>query len=159
MGTTREVAVFAAGCFWGKEYFLSRAPGVVSTRVGFTGGHTENPTYVEVCKKQSGHAEAVEVTFDPTQTSFRDLAILFFEMHDPTRDRTGNGGQYRSAIFIQNEEQRTIAEELIKELTENGFDIKTQLEPSGPFWEAEERHQQYCDVRDMKPRSYFQKRF
>ncbi len=154
-----EQAVFASGCFWSKEYFFSRAKGVVSTRVGYTGGHTENPTYKEVCSKKTGHAEAVEVTYDTEQTSFEQLARLFFEMHDPTYDRTDNGGQYRSAIFYLDEKQKETAQKLIDQLRANDYDVKTQLEEAGPFWPAEARHQKYCDSRGMEPKDYRKHRF
>ncbi|MCB0554326.1 MAG: peptide-methionine (S)-S-oxide reductase MsrA [Phaeodactylibacter sp.] len=153
------IAVFASGCFWSKEYFFGQAEGVVATRVGYTGGHTENPTYKEVCSKTTGHAEAVEISFDPSVTSFEVLARFFFELHDPTVDRRGNGGQYRSAIFYQNERQKAIAQELIEALQSNGFSVATQLEPAGPFWQAEARHQKYCDARGIPPKSSYQPRF
>ncbi|MBK7869853.1 MAG: peptide-methionine (S)-S-oxide reductase MsrA [Saprospiraceae bacterium] len=143
--------MFAAGCFWSKEYFFNQAPGVIATRVGYTGGHTEHPTYNQVLTKTTGHAEAVEITFDPKQTSFEELIKLFFEIHDPTIDRTDKGGQYRSAIFYQNQEQQAIAENLIAALREKGFDIATTLEPAGIFWQAEDRHQKYCDTHGIKP--------
>ncbi|MFN7120021.1 MAG: peptide-methionine (S)-S-oxide reductase MsrA [Saprospiraceae bacterium] len=149
---TSEQAIFASGCFWSKEYFFENAPGVIATRVGYTGGHTENPTYHQVVTKTTGHAEAVEVTFDPTQTSFENLAKLFFEIHDPTIDRRDKGGQYRSAIFYKNEEQKVIAEQLINALKINGFEVVTMLEPAGTFWQAEDRHQKYCDTRGMTPK-------
>jgi peptide methionine sulfoxide reductase msrA/msrB len=146
-----EKAIFAAGCFWSKEYLFAHASGVVSTRVGYTGGHTENPTYKQVLTKTTGHAEAVEVTFDPTQTSFETLAKFFFEIHDPTIDRTSKGGQYRSAIFYDNASQKVIAENLIANLQLNGYNIATKIEPACTFWQAEDRHQQYCAVRGMTP--------
>lgn len=155
----RYLATFAAGCFWSKEYFFQQQPGVIATRVGFTGGNLTNPTYQEVCKKQSGHAEAVEVTFDPDQTSFEALAKYFFQFHDPTIDRRDKGGQYRSAIFYHNPEQLNTAKALIQQLEANGYDIKTNLEPSGTFWQASARHQKYCDSRGMQPKDRFVERF
>ncbi len=154
-----RIATFAAGCFWSKEYFFSRAPGVLHTQVGFTGGHTEKPTYREVCTKTTGHAEAVAVSYDPDATSFEALARLFFELHDPTIDRTGKGGQYRSAIFYHDDSQRQIAERLIRLLRDNGYEVVTQLEPAGPFWPADERHQKYCEVRDIIPQKRAVNRF
>ncbi len=154
-----EQAVFASGCFWSKEYFFNQAEGVVSTRVGYVGGHTANPTYKDVCSKTTGHAEAVEVTFDADKTSFEALARLFFEIHDPTIDRTDKGGQYRSSIFYRNEEQKLISERLIRELKEMKYDVKTQLEPASTFWTAEARHQKYCDSRGMVPNDYRKERF
>jgi peptide methionine sulfoxide reductase msrA/msrB len=158
-GVNKAKAIFACGCFWSKEYFFSRLPGIMHTRVGFTGGHTTQPTYHEVCGKQTGHAEAVEVTFDPQEISFERLARFFFEIHDPTVDRSDKGGQYRSAIFYQNQEQYDIAHALIQQLQQLGYSVATTLEAATEFWEAEARHQQYCDVRGQKPRLHQVKRF
>jgi len=152
------VATFAAGCFWSKEYFLSRQKGVLKTRVGFTGGHTLQPTYKEVCGKQTGHAEAVEVTYDPDQTSFAELVRYFFNMHDPSVDRTDRGGQYRSAIFFHNEDQLAVAKKGMQQLSGNGFRVVTTLEPAGTFWPAEARHQKYCEARGMSPQDRFTNR-
>ncbi|MEZ5043065.1 MAG: bifunctional methionine sulfoxide reductase B/A protein [Saprospiraceae bacterium] len=154
-----EKAVFAAGCFWSKEYTFSRITGVVATRVGFTGGHTTSPTYQEVCNKTTGHAEAVEVTYDPSILSFEELARLFFEMHDPTIDRREKGGQYRSAIFYQDESQKKIAEQLIQTLQAKGYDVVTQLEAAAIFWSADARHQKYCDSHGLTPTSHREARF
>lgn len=163
MGQTTGVryrkAVFACGCFWSKEYFFAKQPGVVCTRVGFTGGHTEQPSYREVCGKQTGHAEAVEVTYDAEQTSFAALARYFFEIHDPTVDRTGKGGQYRSAIFYQDQEQHDIALSLIRQLQKLGYEVATRLAPAGTFWEAEERHQKYCQAHGRQPQPNRVRRF
>lgn len=158
-GKKKSVALFAAGCFWSKEYAFSRLPGVISTRVGYTGGHTEDPTYHTVCSKLTGHAEAVEVTYDPEQTDFATLAKFFFEIHDPTIDRRGKGGQYRSAIFYTDPEQLKTAQTLIRELKENGIDTVTELTPATHFWPAEARHQKYCDTRGMSPTDRYTKRF
>ena len=158
-GVTYCKAVFACGCFWSKEYFFAQQPGVVSTRVGFTGGRTEQPSYREVCGKQTGHAEAVEVTYNSEQTSFEALARYFFEIHDPTVDRTDKGGQYRSAIFYQDQKQYDIALSLVQTLQKLGYKIATRLEPASPFWNAEERHQKYCDVRGRQPQPNQVKRF
>lgn len=147
-----ETAVFACGCFWSKEYWFQQAEGVVSTRVGYTGGHTEHPTYKEVCKKQTGHAEAVEVTFRTDMTSFADLCRLFFDMHNPTIDRRDKGGQYRSAIFYKNEKQKMVAEEMMDEMKKEGLQVVTELAAADMFWQAEARHQKYCDSRGMVPR-------
>jgi len=139
-------ALFAAGCFWGTEYFMKRAEGVLSTRVGYTGGHTENPTYRDVCTGRTGHAETVEVTFDPSVTDFETLARLFFETHDPTQvDRQGPdiGTQYRSVIFTLDDAQREVAERLVAVLETQGLDVATQIEPAGTFWPAEDYHQDY----------------
>lgn len=154
-----EKAVFAAGCFWSKEYFLAQQEGVVATRVGFTGGHKEAPTYKEVCAKDTGHAEAVEVTFDPEVVSFESLAKVFFEMHDPSIDRRAKGGQYRSAIFYQDEAQQEVAVALVQMLREQGVEVVTEVAPAGTFWQAEARHQKYCDSHGLTPKSHQTVRF
>ncbi len=141
-----ERAIFASGCFWGTEYHLQRAPGVISTTVGYTGGRTANPTYKQVCTDRTGHAEAVEVIFDPSKTSYEKLARLFFETHDFTQlNRQGPdiGKQYRSAVFYLDEEQKQTAEELIKTLKQKGFAAKTEVTAAKKFWPAELHHQDY----------------
>jgi len=158
-----QKAIFAGGCFWGMEYHFSNAKGVLSTRVGYTGGHTQNPTYKEVCRGDTGHVEAIEVTFDPAQTSYEELAKLFFEIHDPTQvDRQGPdiGEQYRSAIFYADEKQKATAESLIKTLQSKGYQVATQLEPAGEFWEAEDYHQDYYEKKGSQPYCHvYTKRF
>ena len=109
--------------------------------------------------KTTGHAEAVEVTFDPDVTNFETLAKLFFEMHDPSIDRSDKGGQYRSAIFYTDDMQKETAEKLIAILKAKGIEVSTELSPAGKFWRAEARHQKYCDSRGMNPRDHFTKRF
>ena len=146
------VATFALGCFWGAERLFWRLPGVYLTSVGYSGGFTENPTYEEVCSGRTGHAEAVEVVFDPNAVSYADLVRLFFESHDPTQGmRQGNdvGTQYRSAIFVHDEAQRAVAEAArdayAKALVQAGRTaaITTTIEPAGPYYFAEDYHQQY----------------
>lgn len=154
MGQATAVATFACGCFWSKEYFFRKVPGVVDTRVGYTGGHLPHPTYQQVCRKDTGHTEAVEITFDPVKVSYTSLARFFFEIHDPTIDRRGKGGQYRSAIFTHTPAQRAAAEELRQQLQENGYKIYTEIEPAQTFWAAEYRHQQYCANKGITPKSY-----
>lgn len=147
-------AVFAGGCFWGVEYFFQQATGVVQTAVGYTGGQTQRPSYEEVCSHKTGHAEAIEVFFDPLQTSFEKLARRFFEIHDPTQvNRQGpdTGDQYRSEIFYVNEEQKRIAEKLIGELKHKGWAVVTRLEPATVFWPAEPNHQDYYQRNDQIP--------
>jgi peptide methionine sulfoxide reductase msrA/msrB len=149
-----ERAVFAGGCFWGVEYFLQEAPGVIRTAAGYTGGKTQRPSYEEVCSHTTGHAEAVEVVFDPKATSFEALASLFFEIHDPTQvDRQGPdiGDQYRSAVFYTSPEQKKTAEKLIGELKAKGYKAATELQPAGPFWPAEEYHRDYYKRSGKKP--------
>ena len=144
-----EKATFAAGCFWGVEDAFMSLPGVFSTRVGYTGGRTDNPTYREVCGHGTGHAEALEITFDPTVISYRELLKIFWECHDPTQlNRQGPdiGDQYRSAIFYHSAEQQRMAEEALEQLDRSGRlrrRIVTQIVPAATFWEAEAYHQKY----------------
>lgn len=144
-----EKATFAAGCFWGVEEAFYDEPGVISTRVGYTGGTLEHPTYKQVCSDTTGHAEAVEVTFDPSQISYAQLLKIFWQIHDPTQvDRQGPdvGSQYRSAIFYHTEEQRREAESSREQLDSSGRyhrSIATEILPAVVFWEAEQYHQQY----------------
>jgi peptide methionine sulfoxide reductase msrA/msrB len=158
-----ETAVFAGGCFWGMQYHFSKAKGVLSTRVGYTGGHTQNPTYKEVCRGDTGHVEAIEVTYDPAETSYEELARLFFEIHDPTQvDRQGPdvGEQYRSVVFYANDEQKAIARSLIEVLESKGYRVATTLEPAGQFWEAEAYHQDYYENKGTQPYCHiYTKRF
>ena len=156
-------AFFAGGCFWGTEYLLQQADGVISTRVGYMGGHKPDPTYREVCDGTTGHTETVEVEFNPSETDFETLARLFFEIHDPTQlDRQGPdvGDQYRSAVFYVDDNQRQVAEELVLILKDKGFDAVTQVVKAGVFWEAEQYHQDYYDASGKQPYCHtYQKRF
>jgi len=142
-----ERATFAAGCFWGVEVDFRNTPGVKDARVGYTGGHTESPSYRDVCSGGTGHAEAVEVTFDPTEVSYDELADTFFRLHDPTQvNRQGPdvGTQYRSAIFTHSPEQERRAREAAARAAERlGRPVATQIVPAETFWPAEEYHQQY----------------
>ena len=141
-------AIFASGCFWGTEHYLRRVPGVIKTTVGYTGGPVENPTYKQVCTGTTGHAEAVEVVFDPQQVDYETLARLFFETHDFTQlNRQGPdvGEQYRSVIFYADEDQKAVATKLIAALREKGHDVKTAVAPTGRFWPAEDYHQDYYE--------------
>ncbi len=147
-------AIFAAGCFWGVEYWFQQQPGVLDTTVGYTGGHTDHPTYEAVHSRTTGHAEAVEVIYDPARVSFEDLAKLFFEIQDPTQvDGQGPdlGREYRSAIFYVDEAQRQTAERLIADLEARGMEIATELAPAGAFWPAEDYHQDYYREKGAAP--------
>ena len=139
-------AVFAGGCFWGVEYYLQQSFGVIRAVSGYTGGAKEFPSYKQVCGGGTGHIEAVEVLFDPRQTTYETLAKLFFEIHDPTQtDRQGPdiGEQYRSVVYYRDEAQKATAEKLIAQLKANGFKVVTRLEPAAKFWPAEPYHQDY----------------
>lgn len=150
----QETAVFASGCFWGTEYFLARLPGVLATKVGYTGGHLENPTYEQVCSKQSGHYEALEVVYDPSRISYESLTKVFFETHDFSQQNGQGpdiGPQYRSAIFVKSEEQRRIAEQVITILKGMGREVATEVKEAARFWPAEEYHQQYYERKGDQP--------
>ena len=144
-----EQATFAAGCFWGVEDVFIAVPGVLETRVGYTGGSREHPTYHDVCTGMTGHAEAVEVTFDPDLISYDRLLDIFWQSHDPTQlNRQGpdHGTQYRSAIFYHSAAQKQSAEESLARLDGSGRlrgRIVTEIVPASTFWEAEEYHQKY----------------
>jgi peptide-methionine (S)-S-oxide reductase len=145
MTDSTETAILAGGCFWGAQELLRQRDGVISTRVGYTGGDVPNATY----RNHEGHAEAVEIVFDPERISYRDLLEFFFQIHDPTtKDRQGNdiGSSYRSEIFYTTDEQRQIAEDTIADVDASGIwpgKVVTEVSEAGPFWEAEPEHQDY----------------
>jgi len=162
-GKALKTAYFAGGCFWGVEHLMQQQPGVVSVVSGYMGGHLDNPSYEQVCSKQSGHLETVEVLYDPARVSFESLTKLFFEIHDPTQaDGQGPdiGPQYASAIFVHDEEERAISERLIAELEKRGLKVVTRILPLAPFWRAEEYHQDYYRKSGKTPYCHrYQKRF
>jgi peptide-methionine (S)-S-oxide reductase len=148
-----EIATFGAGCFWGVEAAFRRVPGVLNVVSGYSGGQTQNPTYRDVCSDTTGHAEVVQVTFDPDKVSYQQLLDVFWKMHDPTQvNRQGPdfGTQYRTAIFFHSPEQEAIAKKSKQALDASGSfrrPIATEITPAGPFWPAEEYHQRYLEKR------------
>jgi peptide-methionine (S)-S-oxide reductase len=149
-------ATFGAGCFWGVEATFRRVPGVIDAAVGYAGGHTEKPTYKEVCTDRTGHAEVVEVQYDPSKVSYDQLLDVFWSSHDPTQvNRQGPdyGTQYRTVIFYHDEEQKAEAEASKQRLDASkrfGRPIATQIVPAGPFYRAEEYHQRYLEKRGLE---------
>ena len=147
MTVSTEKAILAGGCFWGMQELLRNYPGVISTRVGYTGGSVANATY----RNHEGHAEAIEIVFDPQKLGYRKLLEFFFQIHDPTTlNRQGNdtGTSYRSAIFYTNDKQKQIAEETIADVDASGIwpgKVKTEVVPASTFWEAEPEHQDYLE--------------
>lgn len=146
-----EKALFGAGCFWGVEHFFREVPGVIDAVSGYAGGNVDHPTYKQVCSDTTGHAEVVEVTFDPAKVSYGRLVELFFKMHDPTQlNRQGPdfGTQYRSVIFVNSPEQDRVAREELENAKASGRfkrPIVTAIEPAKPFWPAEDYHQRYFE--------------
>jgi peptide-methionine (S)-S-oxide reductase len=149
----QEIATFGAGCFWGIEAAFRRVPGVLDAVVGYSGGHTQNPNYREVCTDTTGHAEVVQVTFDPEKVSYDQLLDVFWTIHDPTQvNRQGpdSGAQYRTAIFFHSPEQEAKAKKSKQNLEASGKlrrPVATEITPAGPFWRAEEYHQRYLEKR------------
>jgi peptide-methionine (S)-S-oxide reductase len=149
----QELATFGAGCFWGVEAAFRRVPGVIDAAVGYSGGRTANPTYREVCSDDTGHAEVVQVTFDPEKVNYPQLLDVFWTVHDPTQvNRQGpdHGTQYRTAIFFHSPEQEAAAKKAKQELQATGkfrAPIATEITPAGTFYRAEENHQRYLEKR------------
>jgi peptide-methionine (S)-S-oxide reductase len=147
MSPNLEKAVLAGGCFWGMQDLIRKRPGVISTRVGYSGGDVPNATY----RNHGTHAEAIEITFDPQQISYRDLLEFFFQIHDPTtKNRQGNdmGASYRSAIFYTSDQQKQMAEDTIADVNASGLwpgKVVTEVAPAGAFWQAEPEHQDYLE--------------
>lgn len=158
-----DTAIFASGCFWGTEYHFEKAEGVISTQVGYIGGHVDNPTYKQVCAHTTGHAEAVLVVYDPSKTDFETLCKLFFETHDPTQlNRQGPdiGDQYRSEVFYLNDEQKEITLRLIDELKADGLNVVTKVTAASKFWDAEDYHEHYYSKKNGTPYCHvYTKRF
>ena len=151
MASDREIATLAGGCFWGMEDLIRDIPGVLDTEVGYTGGHTDNATYQDVRTGSTGHAESIQIAFDPNQVSYEAILAFFFRMHDPTtKNRQGNdvGSQYRSAIFYHSDAQKETAERVKKAVDASGKwkkPIVTEIVPAGSFWPAEGYHQDYLE--------------
>lgn len=158
-----ETAIFAGGCFWGVEHLMQQQKGVISVESGYIGGSKPEPTYKDVCSKNTGHAEAVKVVFDPALVSYETLAKLFFEIHDPTQfNRQGPdiGDQYRSEVFYQTPEQKEVTEKLIRELKNKGYNVVTKVTPATKFYPAEEYHQDYYQKNGKIPYCHvYTKRF
>lgn len=146
---TIDKVIFAAGCFWGVEYYFDQVPGVIRVTSGYSGGQTENPTYEQVCAHTTGHAEAVLVEYDISMVSFETLCKHFFRLHDPTQlNRQGPdiGDQYRSAIYYYTEEQKAVTDKVKSEVQAiNGNDVVTEIELAGPFYAAEDYHQKFAE--------------
>jgi peptide-methionine (S)-S-oxide reductase len=146
-----ETATLAGGCFWGVEELVRKLPGVVDTTVGYAGGTLDHPRYEDVKTGRTGHAESIEVVFDPAKISYGDILDFFFRLHDPTtKNRQGNdiGASYRSAIYYLTDEQRQVAQDTIADVEASGLwpgKVVTEVEPAGPFWEAEPEHQDYLE--------------
>jgi len=147
MTTNTETAILAGGCFWGMQDLIRSKPGVISTRVGYSGGDVPNATY----RNHGSHAEAIEIVFDPQKISYREILEFFFQIHDPTTpNRQGNdlGESYRSALFYLSEEQKRVADDTVADVEASGLwpgKVVTEIEPAGPFWEAEPEHQDYLE--------------
>lgn len=158
-----QEAIYAAGCFWGVEYYLKKLPGVLKAEVGYIGGHTSHPTYQQVCTGQTGHVEAVRVVYDPQQLDYETLTKYFFEIHDATQNNGQGpdlGSQYLSMIFYYNEKQKEIAEELMSQLRAKGYAVATRLLPVTPFWHAEKYHQDYYEKQNKLPYCHrYEKKF
>lgn len=156
-------AIFAGGCFWGVEYYMRRAEGVLSVESGYTAGDVPNPTYQQVKTGTTGHAEAVKVVYDPAKTDYETLLKLFMEIHDPTQlNRQGidKGTQYRSEVYYADDSEKEIANRVVETLKKLGYDVQTNIKPVSPFYSAEGYHQKYYDNIGEEPTCHkYQKRF
>src|SRR3989338_396649 len=151
---SNETAYFAAGCFWGVQHFFDQQPGVLSTRVGYMGGHQNDPTYDQVCMGMTGHVETVEVVFEPSTVSYEALVKLFFEIHDFEQTNGQGpdiGAQYLSVIFVANQGQREVAEAIIDELGTLGYEVATSVRVAERFWSGEEYHEKYYAKKGGQP--------
>ncbi len=154
MDAQTKTAILASGCFWGTQYYLARVPGVLKTKVGYTDGHLDNPTYKQICGGKSGHVEAVEVIYDPAKLSFKDLLKYFFETHDFSQENGQGpdiGPQYLSVVFYNDETEKKSAEEVIAYLREKGHKVATQIKPTQRFWAGEDYHQLYYEKKGDTP--------
>lgn len=161
MDSVHETAYFASGCFWGTQYHFMKAKGVISTTVGYMGGHVKNPTYQKVCTGETGHMETTQVIFDKSKISYEDMVKLYFETHDFTQvggQGPDIGDQYRSVIFYTSEEQRKIAEKYIVILTDKGYKVATTLRVAPEFWKAEDYHQEYYEKKQGTPYCHIYKK-
>lgn len=163
LSTNYKTAYFAGGCFWGVEYYMQKIQGVITVESGYMGGNTSEPTYQDVCRNNTGHLEVVKVTYDPEKTDYQTIAKTFFEIHDPTQANGQGpdlGEQYLSAIFYSDDDQRSIAEELIKVLEGKGYKVATSIRPASIFWKAEDYHQNYYNNKGTTPYCHgYTKRF
>lgn len=156
--TDTEEAIFAAGCFWGVEYYFQKLPGVLKTEVGYSGGHQDNPTYEDICTGKTGHFEAIRIIYDPNIVSYASLVKYFFEIHDPTQTNGQGpdiGHQYLSIIFYYNEAQKNTAQTLLSSLNKHGYTVATELLPVATFWRAEAYHQHYYEKTGKQPYCHF----
>jgi peptide methionine sulfoxide reductase msrA/msrB len=161
MDHVHETAYFASGCFWGTQYYFMKAKGVISTAVGYMGGHTKNPTYKQVCTGETGHVETTQVIFDKTKISYEDMIKLYFETHDFTQvggQGPDIGDQYRSVIFYASDDQKETAERYIHILTNKGYKVATILRPAPEFWKAEDYHQEYYEKKQGTPYCHIYKK-
>jgi peptide methionine sulfoxide reductase msrA/msrB len=159
--TKIDTAIFSSGCFWGTQFYFNKLEGILSTTVGYTGGHTDAPTYKEVCAGNTGHLEAVEVVFDTSKISYETVCKYFFETHDFTQTNGQGpdiGEQYLSAIFYRNMEQKEIAEKIVSILTDKGYKVATLLKPAKTFWKAEDYHQEYYEKKGTTPYCHIYKK-
>ena len=159
--TNLQVAIVAAGCFWGVQHYLANLPGVLSTEVGYIGGHVKFPTYKEVCNGQSGHLEAVKVVFDSMEISYENLIKYFFEIHDfEQADGQGNdkGDQYLSVVFVQDENQREVVNNVVSVLTNKSYKVATTIRDFAKFYAAEDYHQEYYEKSGGSPYCHFHKK-